>query len=363
VAWCGELQALPAYYSALKALESLDKKQIQEVKSFASPPKAVQTVMFAVCLLLGKKETWEESKKLLNDINFLNSLREYDKVGAAGWLCRVLPRHRRRACSPFRSHSVCPLAAVSLCLSVPLYTLSYTSHLILSERLLVFQDNIDPRVISKLTKGYMNVRGSAGGDVGTMRHSLCELLSCCYGRCRFAVTPGPRLHPRSHQGGVHGSDVAVHVGAGHARVRPRRSQHRAEEGEARRGGGQPRTRAVGAQGEADGAARYSEEGAFRVAAFVVVVVVVVVLCCVVWCGVVWCGVVWVVEVAVLDGGSIGLYCCVVFSVIVWQLSNSTRLYISLRVGPCLPTSTCAWLAPRRGPLSRPLCTHVAGIVL
>ena len=75
------MQALPAYYSALKALDSLDKKQIQEVKSFANPPKAVGTVMAAVCLLLGKKETWEDSKKLLNDINFLTMLRDYDKVG------------------------------------------------------------------------------------------------------------------------------------------------------------------------------------------------------------------------------------------------------------------------------------------
>ena len=78
---CRCVQALPAYYSALKALDSLDKKQIQEVKSFANPPKAVGTVMAAVCLLLGKKETWEDSKKLLNDINFLTMLRDYDKVG------------------------------------------------------------------------------------------------------------------------------------------------------------------------------------------------------------------------------------------------------------------------------------------
>ena len=77
---CVRGQALPAYYSALKALEALDKKQIQEVKSFANPPKAVGTVMAAVCLLLGRKETWEDSKKLLNEINFLTMLRDYDKV-------------------------------------------------------------------------------------------------------------------------------------------------------------------------------------------------------------------------------------------------------------------------------------------
>lgn len=72
-------EALPAYYSAVKALKSLDKKQIQEVKSFANPPRMVAYVMEAVCVLMGVKESWEESKKLLNQMNFLEQLAGYDK--------------------------------------------------------------------------------------------------------------------------------------------------------------------------------------------------------------------------------------------------------------------------------------------
>ena len=72
-------EALPAYYSALKALDSLDKKQIQEVKSFAKPPRLVEVVMSAVCLLLGRKETWDDAKKVLSDLGFMQTLKDYDK--------------------------------------------------------------------------------------------------------------------------------------------------------------------------------------------------------------------------------------------------------------------------------------------
>lgn len=44
--------ALPMLEKALKALDSLTKNDITEVKSFAKPPPAVQTVMEAVCILL-----------------------------------------------------------------------------------------------------------------------------------------------------------------------------------------------------------------------------------------------------------------------------------------------------------------------
>ncbi|CAE7374772.1 DNAH6 [Symbiodinium natans] len=55
-------EALPEYYDAIKALDSLDKKDIQEVKSFAKPPALVEVVLSAVCLLMNKKETWDEAE-------------------------------------------------------------------------------------------------------------------------------------------------------------------------------------------------------------------------------------------------------------------------------------------------------------
>lgn len=72
-------RALPALESAVKALQSLTKADITEVKSFANPPKAVQTVMQAVCVMMGEKEDWDSSKKLLGKSDFLQSLQDYDK--------------------------------------------------------------------------------------------------------------------------------------------------------------------------------------------------------------------------------------------------------------------------------------------
>jgi len=70
---------MPAYYAAVKSLKSLNKNDITEVKTFTKPPELVMTVMEAVCLLKGVKPSWDESKKILGDPKFLESLEQYDK--------------------------------------------------------------------------------------------------------------------------------------------------------------------------------------------------------------------------------------------------------------------------------------------
>lgn len=47
--------ALPAMEAATKALESLNKADINELRVFNKPPNLVKFVMEAVCLLLGSK--------------------------------------------------------------------------------------------------------------------------------------------------------------------------------------------------------------------------------------------------------------------------------------------------------------------
>ena len=51
-------QALPALEEAIRALNSLKRDDISEMKSFQNPPQAVQTVMGAVCLLLSEDQVW-----------------------------------------------------------------------------------------------------------------------------------------------------------------------------------------------------------------------------------------------------------------------------------------------------------------
>lgn len=48
-------EALPALDGANKALDSLDKADISEIKVFPKPPDLVMTVMEAVCILLNCK--------------------------------------------------------------------------------------------------------------------------------------------------------------------------------------------------------------------------------------------------------------------------------------------------------------------
>ena len=71
-------KAEPALIEAQKALEGLDKKYIAEIKSFASPPPAVETVMSAVMTVLQKEQNWASVKKELADSNFVKKVMEFD---------------------------------------------------------------------------------------------------------------------------------------------------------------------------------------------------------------------------------------------------------------------------------------------
>jgi dynein heavy chain, axonemal len=58
--------AMPAYESALKALATLDKKAVQEMKGFTNPPELVKFTLEAVCILMDIKPDWGEAKKLMS---------------------------------------------------------------------------------------------------------------------------------------------------------------------------------------------------------------------------------------------------------------------------------------------------------
>ncbi|XP_074081620.1 dynein axonemal heavy chain 2 isoform X1 [Macrotis lagotis] len=72
-------EALPALEEAMRALESLNKKDIGEIKSYGRPPGPVETVMQAVMILRGNEPTWAEAKRQLGEQNFIKSLIHFDK--------------------------------------------------------------------------------------------------------------------------------------------------------------------------------------------------------------------------------------------------------------------------------------------
>lgn len=86
-------QAVPVLEEALQALNTLKPSDITLVKSMKNPPSAVKLVMAAVCVMkavppdrindatTGKKiiDYWGPSKRILGDIGFLQSLKDFDK--------------------------------------------------------------------------------------------------------------------------------------------------------------------------------------------------------------------------------------------------------------------------------------------
>lgn len=51
-----------------QALESLNKKDIGEIKSYGRPPAQVEIVMQAVMILRGNEPTWAEAKRQLGKL-------------------------------------------------------------------------------------------------------------------------------------------------------------------------------------------------------------------------------------------------------------------------------------------------------
>jgi dynein heavy chain, axonemal len=85
-------KAQPALEEAAAALDTIKPADITVVKAMKNPPHAVKTVMEAVCIMLkikaerkpgpdGKmmQDFWGPSQKLLGDMKFIDSLKNYDK--------------------------------------------------------------------------------------------------------------------------------------------------------------------------------------------------------------------------------------------------------------------------------------------
>lgn len=71
---------MPIYREALAALDTLNKGDIVEMKTYAKPPEDLEMVLNAVCLLLDVKENWDEAKKLMNQPEqFITTLKTFNK--------------------------------------------------------------------------------------------------------------------------------------------------------------------------------------------------------------------------------------------------------------------------------------------
>ncbi|XP_071960977.1 dynein axonemal heavy chain 3-like [Antedon mediterranea] len=84
--------AMPALNAAIRALDTLKQADITVVKSMTNPPPGVKLVMEAICIMKGIKpekkandqgkmvdDYWPAAKRMLGDMKFLESLKDYDK--------------------------------------------------------------------------------------------------------------------------------------------------------------------------------------------------------------------------------------------------------------------------------------------
>ena len=108
-------KAEPALVSAKKAIDTLDKKYIAEIKSFNSPPADVATVMNAVMILLGKEPSWVVVKKELSDPKFMIKIRDFNKENISQVILKKIEKYTRM--DNFKPEHVCKisLAAGALC--------------------------------------------------------------------------------------------------------------------------------------------------------------------------------------------------------------------------------------------------------
>lgn len=75
-------EALPALEAARLALDDLEKNDVTEIRSFAKPPKPVQTVCECIVVMRGIKEvSWKSAKGMMAEAGFLRSLTEMDVDG------------------------------------------------------------------------------------------------------------------------------------------------------------------------------------------------------------------------------------------------------------------------------------------
>lgn len=112
--------AMPALDAAVAILESLDKKDIVEMKSFNAPPPAVRTVMEAVCVLLNETADWPTAKRLLGSDkpNFIQLLQQYEKDSIDPAVLRKLVRYTTSPTMSVESMKKVSVAAAGICMWV-----------------------------------------------------------------------------------------------------------------------------------------------------------------------------------------------------------------------------------------------------
>jgi dynein heavy chain len=111
-------KAMPAYESAIAALDSLNKKDLTEIKSYVTPPQKVERVLEAVMILIERPTNWAEAKKKLGEQTFLEDLKNFDKDNVSDKTLRRIEKYTSDPELEPDKVGIVSAAAKSLCLWV-----------------------------------------------------------------------------------------------------------------------------------------------------------------------------------------------------------------------------------------------------
>jgi len=112
---CTEEKAAPALAAALKALEMIDKSSIAEMRGYVNPPEMVKKTMYAVMTVMEKTPSWNQAKREMTDVKFLDRIMNFDKDGVTDATLRKIREYTED--SNFTPNLVCNVsaAAAALC--------------------------------------------------------------------------------------------------------------------------------------------------------------------------------------------------------------------------------------------------------
>lgn len=85
-------EAIPALKAAEAALDTINKEDIVEIKSFSKPPPNVEKTLDAVLVLLKVEEGWGNAKQQLGDLGFTAKLKAYDRESITPLMIRKLQK-------------------------------------------------------------------------------------------------------------------------------------------------------------------------------------------------------------------------------------------------------------------------------
>lgn len=111
-------KAMPALNAAITALDSLNKKDLTEVRSYAKPPVKVEKVMEAVMILRGKDANWTTAKRELGEGDFLDQLKNFDKDNISDKILKRIAVYTKDPELEPEKVGIVSLACKSLCLWV-----------------------------------------------------------------------------------------------------------------------------------------------------------------------------------------------------------------------------------------------------